>query len=224
MTKAEKKRDCGIEPPPRKLSPWVPFCFLARIGTLVFFGWFLACMGMFFTGEAFRRVDAEPALAFVSLLMPALGLGLLGYCLSTGLRNRRLLENGEIARGKVLDVKVFRGKAGQAVLKRVKYQFTALDGETYEASAFLSPHLIQDDTKHQMIFYDPRKPRWIFPYAALADYGIAPDTETGEFRVTSAVTYPYVIVVMAIHAFLFALLAAQVGVLFGVWTWEAFFI
>ena len=211
-----------LTPTPRKLSPWAlrrlsvgmnsgPWMILGLIMI-----WAATFMCMLIVGQAFKkfRLGQESVWPVLfSLLFPAFWLGIVGYLLYTGERNRRLLETGEIARGKVLDSKMFYYK-GTATEKRVKYQFTATDGETYEVSVSLPPQLVLDETADQVLFYDPQKPRRILPYAVLAWYGITPDVEAGEFRVTSVMSCVYAVIVPAVNVLLFTVMLMALCIFF----------
>lgn len=218
-------------PAPRKMSRWVAYRFLAGMysGPWAILGLAVICTSTFFSmflvGQAFEALwlgKESMWLALLSvmfsLLFPAFWLGIVGHFIYTGLQNRRLLEIGEIGQGKVLGSKTFYHK-GVPTAKRVEYEFTASDGETYTVPVTLPPQLILDETAYHMLFYDPQKPRRILPYAALAWYGISLAPQMGKFCITSGTSCVYTVIVAAVNLFLFTLLLMLLGAFFGLWAW-----
>lgn len=215
--KPEPEEMKWLTPAPRKMSRWVSLWLLAKAGHFrqAVYGWLLACLCVSLVTDMPGCLDVSLSAnaKFVLLLFAVAGLIFTGRLLIRGERNRRLLKNGEIGKGKVLKFKVAYHKR-KAVWKRVTYQFTAEDGRTHEASAYLPPYRFLNDTAYQVLFYDRNAPRYILPYAGVAKE-ISPDAETGEFRVASAETYIRTVVMLAIHLGFFTVLVLQMGVFFG---------
>ena len=200
--------------PPRKLSGWVTLRL--SVGDmpifLSVFGWILVCFCMLPVFKMLRDGEFDPGYLILTPFL-ILGLACVVPPLFYGRRNRWLLENGEIGKGKMLASKMWRHK-GADVSLWVKYQFTAEDGRTHEASVRISPKVIFQDTAYQVIFYDKNAPGCIFPYAALAASEISQDQETGELHVTSVMARVYAAATLAVHLFFATVLVLLLGVIF----------
>ena len=212
-----------LTPPPREISPWVTLRLLAMGTPFIIFFWFFGCLAVHGVGGILtgnppaKEGHALPGMVILGITA-TVALGIPGLILRAGLKIRRFLKFGEIGRGKVLKSSVSYIK-GRASSQNVRYRFTANDGETHVVDTRVSLSVKLDETAYQVIFYDPKNPRRVLSYSDLWG-GIAPDPETGEFRVTSVFSYPYTVMMLAIHLFFFTVLISELGVLFGIWAWR----
>jgi hypothetical protein len=100
-----------------------------------------------------------PALTHLLLVLPAIGLGMLGYGLLLGWRRLRLLQRGLLAHGRLVSRK---GTATRVNNRRVyALEFAFVDATGAERRAKVRTHLVEAlmDDAEEALLYDPVRPQ-----------------------------------------------------------------
>lgn len=91
-------------------------------------------------------------------LFPIIGIAVVFYGALQGKKAIHLLQDGEIGRGRYLDMKLTGTKVNHQSVMKLHYQFEAADGETYDAYATaLDTEKLTDDPVEPLL-YDPLDP------------------------------------------------------------------
>jgi len=107
--------------------------------------------------QGMRATRVGLVIAFV-FVIPLTGLAFVRAALRSGLRARRLLSEGHLARAKLLSEEDTGAEVNQKPLRRLTFEFTADSGGTYEVVATThEAHLLKDDETERVV-YDPRYP------------------------------------------------------------------
>ena len=98
-------------------------------------------------------------------LVPAIGFVSAILGMRKGLRARRLLATGSLARGVLKSKERTNTRINNRTVYRLTFEYTAQDGLTYEAVAKSHlPHQLEDE-EHEHLVYDP----WNPSYTAMLD-------------------------------------------------------
>lgn len=91
-------------------------------------------------------------------IFPAVGIGMIGSGLISGLRANRLLTNGQVALGRLVDKSPTNTRINDQTVYKLTFNFTADDGRQYQAFAHShQPYSLEDEEQEQLL-YDPRSP------------------------------------------------------------------
>ncbi|GAB4443538.1 MAG: hypothetical protein Kow0031_25790 [Anaerolineae bacterium] len=97
------------------------------------------------------------ALCFVGIF-PLVGLAFIAVSLAQGFRGIRLLKNGKIAGGRLVDKSPTGTRINNLPVYQLTFEFIADDGMPYRATARSHlPASLQDEALEQLV-YDPRNP------------------------------------------------------------------
>lgn len=126
-----------------------------------------------------RRAPLGPFVAFV-FIFPTVGLGMALPGLWRGVRNLRLLCDGQIAAGRLIEKKATDVLVNERIVYRLTFEFTDAGGMTRQTVVRTPfPERLSDEGTEQL-FYNPRRPA----HATLLDDlpGEQAMNERGEFR------------------------------------------
>jgi len=92
------------------------------------------------------------------LIFPLIGLAALFFGTKKVINNIRILQVGELAKGKLIEKKATNASVDEQPVYALTFEFVAKDGNTYRASTKThKPYLLEDNTEEQL-FYDPENP------------------------------------------------------------------
>jgi hypothetical protein len=107
--------------------------------------------------QGMRATRVGLAVAFV-LVIPLLGLAFVRMALRSGLRARRLLSEGHLARATFVSEEGTGAEVNGKPVRRLTFEFPAGAGGTYQVVATThEAHLLRDDETERVV-YDPRYP------------------------------------------------------------------
>jgi hypothetical protein len=107
--------------------------------------------------QGMRATRVGLAIAFV-FVIPLIGLAFVRAALRSGLRARRLLSEGHLARANFVSEEGTGAQVNGKPVSRLTFEFAAASGGTYQVVATThEAHLLKDDETERVV-YDPRYP------------------------------------------------------------------
>lgn len=98
-------------------------------------------------------------------IFPAVGLAFIIFSLKNGLKGSRLLKHGQLTRGKLIDKQPTNTRINNQTVYKLTFEFTAANGQRYQASANSHQPANLEDEAREQILYDPANPQ----HAVLVD-------------------------------------------------------
>jgi hypothetical protein len=128
-----------------------------------------------------KNLNFVETLLLLVLLFPIVGLLIFGYKIFRSLKTLRLLRDGEIGKGYFIEMKPTGMVINTKPEMKLHYQFTANDGEIYNAFAKTCDTKKLTDDSFEPLFYDVMKPDKSVLLDSLPN-GIRFDEFDGTFR------------------------------------------
>jgi hypothetical protein len=154
-------------------------------------------------------------------LFPLIGMGIVLFCLVSGLRTAWLLRNGEAAKGMALDMEPTGTSVNNKQQMKITYEFTANDGEKHTAFYRTTETEAVTDDPYEVLFYDPRNPKRIYLLDALPK-AVELEEGDGSFRLARGSELSTFVMTAFYLAFL-GLFVYEWGIFVGWWTFRGFF-
>ncbi len=107
--------------------------------------------------QGMRASAAGVVIAFV-FVIPLIGLAFLRWGLRSGLRNRRLLAEGQLAFGSLVSDEDTSVQVNNQPVRRLTFEFTASSGGRYQVVASTHQATKLMDDAQEALVYDPRHP------------------------------------------------------------------
>jgi hypothetical protein len=104
-----------------------------------------------------RASAAGLPVAFV-FVIPLIGLVILRFGLRSGLRNRRLLAEGQLAQGTLVSDEATNVQVNNQPVRRLTFEFTDTSGGRYQVVASTHDAAKLMDDAQEALVYDPRHP------------------------------------------------------------------
>lgn len=112
------------------------------------------------SGTRLSSMGAFSLLTLFVLIFPGVGLGFILYGTFKGRKAIRLLQDGELGKGKYIDMNPTGATVNNRAVMKLHYKFVANDGETYDAYATaLDTEKLTDDA-FEPLFYDRMNPSY----------------------------------------------------------------
>jgi hypothetical protein len=107
--------------------------------------------------QGMRATRVGLVIAFV-FVIPLIGLAFVRAALRSGLRARRLLSEGHLARATLVSEEETGARVNEKPVRRLTFEFAADSGGTYQVVATThAVHLLKDEEAERVV-YDPRYP------------------------------------------------------------------
>jgi hypothetical protein len=104
------------------------------------------------------NLDFVESFFLVVILFPMVGLSIVGYKIFHGLKTLHLLQDGEVGKGYFIEMKPTGMLINNKSQMKLHYQFTANDGEIYNAFAKTCDTEKLTDDLLEPLFYDVMRP------------------------------------------------------------------
>lgn len=108
--------------------------------------------------QGMRRGVAGVVFGLMPVIFPAVGLGFMTVGFHKGLKGVRLLRIGEHAKGVLISKEATKMEVNDKTVYKLTFEFSAIDGETYQAVAKTHVPRFLEDEEAESILYDPDYP------------------------------------------------------------------